>query len=315
MFDERTLDFGGANLSVGVCDTENKRARGLMGVESMPHDCGMLFVMDEPGPVSFWMKNTLIPLDIVALDEQMNVLQVGSMEPHIGKFSCDGPVRYVVEANKGWCQAHGVGPGCGVMMNNDSMLQDLVESTLRETWDNPDCFGDIVFRPFSDMFFQKIREMKERFSSLNESNRQLTYDWFHREALCTDIGEFALYEGVMVPLDIPIPDVFHAEMFPQLHEATKKLPPNTKLNQPKRSGSGTKYHVYVRDPKTKNIKKVGFGAKGMGVGIHDPARVKSFKARHKCETRNDKTTASYWSCRLPRYWKSLGLKKTSSKWW
>jgi hypothetical protein len=198
------------------------------------------------------------------------------------------------------------------MDNSLVELKKLVDEVVLNMWQQPTCFGDIIYRPFSEMFYQTIREMKDRCNSMNEP---IIFDNFHREVLATDIGEFGFYEGVQVPLDIPIPDFYHAEMFPHLHEAGKKLPPNTKLNQPKRSGGGTKYHVYVRDPKTKNIKRVGFGAKGMGVGIHDPARVKSFKARHKCETRNDKTTASYWSCRLPRYWKSLGLKKTSSKWW
>ena len=313
MFEDCVLDFGGKRLRTSVCETESQRSRGLMGVKQMAEDCGMLFVMDQESPASFWMKNTLIPLDIAYLDCGMRVISVGQMAPHTGKSQCSGPVKYAVETNGGWCQRNGVVPGMEVkMIDNLSELKKLVNEVVVDMWQRPTCFGDIVYRPFSDMFYQTIREMKERANSLNES---VLFDQFHREVLSTDIGEFAVYEGVKVPLDIPIPDFYHAEMFPHLYEATKKLPPNTKLNQPKRSGGGTKYHVYVRDPKTKNIKKVGFGAKGMGVGIHDPKRVKSFVARHKCDTRNDKTSASYWSCRLPRYWKSLGLAKTSSKWW
>lgn len=313
MFDSCTLKLGDCELSVDVCDTEEKRALGLMGVEHMPHNCGALFMMDEAGPASFWMKNTLIPLDIAFLNDEMRIMKIDQMEPHTGRCECFGPVRYVIETNVGWFQRNNIRPGDCVTMNDSSLtLKEMVGEVIAEMWQRPTCFGDIVYRPFSDKFFQTIREMKSRANSLHEGT---SFDSFHREAFATDIGEFGMYEGHRVPLDIPIPDRFHEEMFPQLHEATKKLPPNTKLNQPKRSGGGTKYHVYVRDPKTGNIKRVGFGAKGMGVGIHDPARVKSFKARHKCETRKDKTTASYWSCRLPRYWKSLGLKKTSSKWW
>ena len=189
-------------------------------------------------------------------------------------------------------------------------LKGIVEDTILESWARPTSFGDIVYRPFSEMFYATIAEMKLRASDISESRK---FDDFHKEALETDIGEFAIYEGIEVPLDIPIPDSFHRELFGQIHQA-KELPAGAKLNTPRRGGSA-KYHVYVRDPKTKNIKKVNFGAKGMSVGIHDPERVKSFKARHKCDTRNDKTKASYWSCRLPRYWKALGLKKTSSKWW
>lgn len=313
MFDDRILNFGGRQLSVRVCDSDAARAHGLMNVKNLPHNCGALFVMDECGPAHFWMKDTFVPLDIAFLDQDFRILEICDMDPHVGKSSCDGPVKYVVEANKGWFAKNGIMPGDEVKMNeNFESLKDIVNEVVLEMWRRPTCFGDIVYRPFSDKFFESINEMKRRSNSLNESH---SFDSFHREALSTDIGEFGLYEGVTVPLDIPIPDEFHAEMFPQLHEATKKLPPNTRLNQPKRSGGGTKYHVYVRDPKTGNIKKVGFGAKGMGVGIHNPARIKSFVSRHKCHTRNDKTTASYWSCRLPRFWKSLGLKKTSKKWW
>ena len=83
------------------------------------------------------------------------------------------------------------------------------------------------------------------------------------------------------------------------------------LNKPKRGGD-KKFYVYVKNPKTGNIKKVSFGAKGMSVKTDDPARVRNFVARHNCKSRNDKTTASYWSCRLPRY-KSLGIK--GGQWW
>jgi|14BtaG_2_1085337.scaffolds.fasta_scaffold02648_2 hypothetical protein len=86
---------------------------------------------------------------------------------------------------------------------------------------------------------------------------------------------------------------------------------NVELNKPKRGGS-KKFYVYVRNPKTGNIKKVSFGAKGMSVKTDDPDRVRNFVARHDCKNRNDKTTASYWSCRLPRY-KSLGIK--GGQWW
>lgn len=86
---------------------------------------------------------------------------------------------------------------------------------------------------------------------------------------------------------------------------------NVELNKPKRGGS-KKFYVYVKNPKTGNIKKVSFGAKGMSVKTDDPDRVRNFVARHDCKNRNDKTTASYWSCRLPRY-KSLGIK--GGQWW
>ena len=85
-----------------------------------------------------------------------------------------------------------------------------------------------------------------------------------------------------------------------------------KLNKPKRGGS-KKFYVYVKNPKTGNIKKIEFGAKGMTTGLRDPARRKSFKARHNCEDKNDKTKAGYWACRIGRYPKITGAPYTT--WW
>ena len=308
MFNEAILSFGDKMLHVGVCDTEMKRSAGLMHVTDMPFDCGMLFVMDSPAPANFWMKNTLIPLDIAFVDESMRILKIGNMKPGVGQCGCNSPVSYAVEANAGWFSKNGIMEG-DTMAIDDGKVQigSVVDEIMRELWERPTCFSDIVYRPFSEMFFKTLREMKTRVGSLNEGI--VPFDWFTKEALSTDIGEFGIYEGVTVPLDIPIPEEFHQELY-----EGKKLPKGARLNQPKRGGTG-KFHVYVRDPSTKNIKKVSFGAKGMSVGIHNPKRIKSFVSRHNCHKANDKTSASYWSCRLPRYWKQLGLKKTSHKFW
>lgn len=90
------------------------------------------------------------------------------------------------------------------------------------------------------------------------------------------------------------------------------------LNKPKRGGS-KKFYVYVKDPKTKKIKKVSFGAKGGGqslaVKIKDSKARSNFAKRHRCSEKNDKTKPSYWSCRLPRYAKLLGLKSSYGGFW
>jgi hypothetical protein len=76
--------------------------------------------------------------------------------------------------------------------------------------------------------------------------------------------------------------------------------------------------VYVRNPKTKKIIKVSFGAKSGGgnlaVKLKDPKARKAFADRHNCEQKNDKTKPGYWACRLPRYAKSLGL-SGGGTWW
>lgn len=92
---------------------------------------------------------------------------------------------------------------------------------------------------------------------------------------------------------------------------------DVKLNKPKRGGS-KKFYVYVMNPETKKVKKVSFGAKSGGgdlaVKLKDPKARKAFADRHNCEEKNDKTKAGYWSCRLPRYAKSLGL-SGGGTWW
>jgi len=132
-----------------------------------------------------------------------------------------------------------------------------------------------------------------------------------------------MYEGNNVPLDYPIVEGEEDEITDLSERAKRKKQKSKKkksgsvyqgkkveLNKPKRGGS-KKYYVYVKDPKTGNIKKVSFGAKGMSVGLNNPDRVKSFVARHRCKTHaNDKTKAAYWSCRLPRYFGNSG-----KKWW
>ena len=69
-----------------------------------------------------------------------------------------------------------------------------------------------------------------------------------------------------------------------------------KLNKPMR-GDVKKFKVYVKDPKTKNIKKVNFGDKNMRIRKSNPKARKSFRARHNCKNPGPKTKARYWSCK------------------
>ena len=90
---------------------------------------------------------------------------------------------------------------------------------------------------------------------------------------------------------------------------------NVPLNKPKRGGS-KKFVVYVKDPKTKNIKKVSFGGTtGLNVKIDEPGARSSFAARHQCDKKKDKTKPGYWACNIGRYWKSLGGSRNFSGYW
>lgn len=87
------------------------------------------------------------------------------------------------------------------------------------------------------------------------------------------------------------------------------------LNKPRRGGS-KKFYVYVNDPETGKVKKISFGdTSGLNAKINNPKARKSFAARHRCDMANDKTKASYWSCRLPYYAKSLGLSGGGNFFW
>ena len=70
-----------------------------------------------------------------------------------------------------------------------------------------------------------------------------------------------------------------------------------KLNKPMR-GDVKKFKVYVKDPKTGNVKKVNFGDPNMRIKKNIPGRRKSFRARHNCDNPGPKTKARYWSCRM-----------------
>ena len=101
-----------------------------------------------------------------------------------------------------------------------------------------------------------------------------------------------------------------------LNEAKKKKKKDPPIGKPMRSSSGGKaYKVYVRDPKTKKVKTVRFGSGGLKAKINNPKARQAFAKRHNCAQKKDKTKASYWSCRLPRYAKLLGLKSSFSGFW
>ena len=87
------------------------------------------------------------------------------------------------------------------------------------------------------------------------------------------------------------------------------------VGKPKRGGaSGKKFYVYVMDKG--KVKKVSFGdSGGLSTKVNDPKARQAFAKRHNCAQKTDRTTAGYWSCRIGRYWKSLGGSKNFSGYW
>ena len=101
-----SVKIGAQNFELEVSDTPATREMGLMHREVIQYDEGMLFVFDNPGRHRFWMKNTLIPLDILWLDEGKSVIHFESVNPCY-KDPCPpvGPssnnAKYVIELPAG----------------------------------------------------------------------------------------------------------------------------------------------------------------------------------------------------------------------
>jgi uncharacterized membrane protein (UPF0127 family) len=104
---------GLSRFTVDVADDDAERSRGLMFRESMATSAGMLFVYETPRRAQFWMKNTLIPLDMIFADERGVVTSVhANAVPH-DLTTIDGGegVRFVLEINGGLAKRLGIVPG------------------------------------------------------------------------------------------------------------------------------------------------------------------------------------------------------------
>ena len=106
-------DWGQARFAVAVADDPQERNRGLMFVEDMPTGEGMLFVYERPQRAVFWMKNTLIPLDMIFADETGLVTHVHSNAIPLDETGIDGGmgVKFVLEINGGLAERYGIVPG------------------------------------------------------------------------------------------------------------------------------------------------------------------------------------------------------------
>ena len=202
--------------------------------------------------------------------------------------------------------------GCGtcstkqpVVLNESLAPKAILSEGLKYHMDNARPLTEHVFRAGSENYFNLWAEARALYA-----RNILEVQGDDLEVLLeTDLGHFGMVDGKKVPLDFPI------EL--TIDEAKKAKKKNTKkLNKPMRDSSGGKaYKVYVKDPKTGNIKTIRFGSGGLRAKINDKKARNAFAARHKCSQKKDKTKAGYWSCRLPRYAKLLGLKSNFGGFW
>lgn len=95
------IEVNGKEYNVEVADTEESMSKGLQGVTDLPENQGMLFVYDEPQSVGFWMKDTLIPLDIIFIDEDWEVISKYEGTPNTDNMIEEDNVMFVLELNAG----------------------------------------------------------------------------------------------------------------------------------------------------------------------------------------------------------------------
>lgn len=255
----------------------------------------------------------------------------------------------------------------GPVLNESLNAKIIMTENMKYHVNNKLAITENTFRYGSEAFLKLWAEARYLYSRnaihVNDLDKEIITE--------TNIGEYGIFEGQKVPLDLPMIEEA-SEVLPydnllnqvkadselmkdksdqlmdlyfdlqqsifdrdidsvplllkrynvydkyiallSLNEETKKKK-QPALGKPKRGGS-KKFYVYVRKPGG-GIKKVSFGMAGGGLRakLNNPKARQAFAKRHKCAQKKDRTTASYWSCRLPRYAKLLGFKSTFSGYW
>jgi hypothetical protein len=255
-------------------------------------------------------------------------------------------------------------PSKGITLNESLAPKQILSENLKYHLDNKLPLTENTFRYGSEAFLNLWAEARYLYLreviNVSDDDKEILLE--------TDLGEYGMYEGEMVPLglpmleegidlsvranEIPLMNIidraqkkghdkypFYNELVAELGQEyidldeirdmlrdygvyfeyedlfnlneteKKKTPP---IGKPKRGGS-KKFYVYVRNKG--KVKKVSFGQVGMSAKINDPKARRAFAARHDCKNKTDRTKPSYWSCRLPRYAKLLGLKSSFSGFW
>ena len=204
------------------------------------------------------------------------------------------------------------------MRNLKQIIKEVLEKELNKTLilkenikisealqyhiDNNLSLTDNVFRVYSKGYFDLVNEVRNLWKDgkihLNEEDTLMVE---------SDLGQRVKIGEEIVYLDAP----FEVEDDEVLEEA-KHRGKNVKLGKPFRTPGGPKkFAVYVKS-KNGGVKKVTFGDPKLKVRNRNKGAAKSFRARHRCDQKKDRTTAGYWSCNVGRYAKQLGLSSSNS---
>lgn len=102
-----------ASIGVAIADDDNERSLGLMDVNELAPDKGMLFIFPDEQPRSFWMANTPLPLDIIYINADREIVRIHrNTQPFSEEnFPSGDPAKYVVEVNAGYCVSHDIQEG------------------------------------------------------------------------------------------------------------------------------------------------------------------------------------------------------------
>jgi uncharacterized membrane protein (UPF0127 family) len=106
-----STEDGEVSLIVEYADTEAERRDGLMGRTTLDSNSGMLFVFSDEQERVFWMKDTYIPLDIIFIDGAGKIINIAydtKTNQTYDTYSSNGPAKYVIEVNAGWCKNNNV---------------------------------------------------------------------------------------------------------------------------------------------------------------------------------------------------------------
>jgi hypothetical protein len=187
----------------------------------------------------------------------------------------------------------------------------MLSEGLQYHIENQISLSENIYRYGSEEYFNLINEVRSLYKE-----GKIDLSSLDEELVNQEIGQKGLYEGEDVWLDIPMEEI-------EVLTEAKFRGKNVKTSSPQRSSSGGKaYKVYVSgcSAKTKSnpsgVKQIRFGSGGLKAKLNNPEAKKSYNARHGCSKgrHNDKCKAGYWSCRLPRYAKKLGL-SGGGTWW
>jgi uncharacterized membrane protein (UPF0127 family) len=120
-----TVTIDRYNISASVADTDDKRTKGLSGVENMSENQGMLFIFNYPSKQGFWMKEMMFPLDIIWLDSNNSVIHIQKkLQPCTSVLFCSvyspsSDAKYVLETISGFTDLHSVNEGDKIKISSN----------------------------------------------------------------------------------------------------------------------------------------------------------------------------------------------------